>query len=117
MKKIEVIEKVLNKEITFEEANVNHTILCAYRATQRGKIETLNFSDVIWDRDIPEIIKFCKEHEIKEITITSTFSGLLETLEIFADYGCEIVGLTKVTYVEWDDEIKKVPGMKIRMPR
>lgn len=117
MKKIEIIEKVLNKEIDFAEANINHTIFCAYRTTQRQKIETLNFSDCIWDRDIPEIINFCKEHEIKEITITSTFSGLLETLEIFADYGCEIVGLIKVTYVDWDDETKKAPAMKIRMPR
>ena len=117
MKKIEKIEKLLAKEISFEEANVNHTIFCAYRSTQRNKIETLNFPDVIWDRDIPEIINFCKEYGIKEITITSTFSGLLETLEIFADYGCEIVGLTKVTYVDWDKEIKKAPAMKIRMPR
>ena len=117
MKQIEKLEKLLAKEITFEDANVNHTIFCAYRTTQRQKIETLNFGDCIWDRDIPEIINFCKEHEIKEITITSTFSGLLETLEIFADYGCEIVGLTKVNYVDWDDEVKKIPAMKIRMPR
>ena len=117
MKQIEVIEKLIAKEITFDEVYVNDTVFNAYRATQRGKIEILNFPDVIWKRDIPEIIDFCKEHKIKEITITSTFSGLLDTLEIFADYGCEIVGLTKVTYVDWDKEIKKAPAMKIRMPR
>lgn len=117
MQKIEKLEKVLNKEIDFAEANVNQTIFCAYRTTQRQKIEILNFSDCIWDRDIPEIITFCKENSIKEITITSTFSGLLETLEIFADYGCEIIGLTKVKYIDWDDEEKKAPAMKIKMPR
>ena len=117
MKKIEVIEKLLAKEITWDDANVNHTVFCAYKATQRGQIETLNFGDVIWDRDVPEIISFCRENGIKEITISSTFSGLLETLEIFADYGCTIIGLTKVTYIDWSDEEKKAPAMKVRMPR
>lgn len=117
MKQIEVIEKVLAKEITCEDANVNYTVFNAYRHSKKDKQELLNFDDCIWERDIEHIVFFCKENGIEEITISSGFSGLLETLEIFVEYGCELIGLTKVNYVDWKDEEKKIPAMKIRMPR
>lgn len=117
MKQIEIIEKVLNKEISCEDAHINYSVFDAYRNSKRHKQELLNFDDCIWERDIEPIIAACKEHGIKEITISSTFSGLLETLEIFAEYGCEIIGLTKVNCYDWRDEVKKIPAMKIRMPR
>lgn len=118
MKQIEKLEKLLAKEITWDEANVNDTLFIAYKHSKKDKQELLNFDEVIWERDIEPIVWFCKENGMDEITISSTFSGLLETLEIFAEYGCEIVGLTKVNYISWcDDEVKKIPAMKIRIPR
>lgn len=117
MKKVEIIEKVLAKEITCEDAHINYSVFNAYRNSKRHKQELLNFDDCIWERDIEPIIQFCKENEIDEITISTTFSGLLETLESFSELGCEMIGLTKVNYVEWDENIKKIPAMKIRITR
>ena len=117
MKQIEIIEKVLAKEITCEDAKVNYTVFNAYRHSKKDKQELLNFDDVIWDRDIEHIVFFCKENGIEEITISTTFSGLLETLEIFTEYGCELAGLVKVNYIDWCGEVKKIPAMKVRIPR
>ena len=116
MKQIEVIEKIIRKEVEYTK-ELNYTIYNAYRNSKRHKQELLDFTDCIWDKDIEPIIQFCKENEIEEITISSTFSGLLETLERFSELGCEMIGLTKVNYVEWEDSIKKIPAMKIRIPR
>ena len=117
MKQIEILEKVLAKKIAYNEANVNDTFFVAYKSSTRKYKDLLDFNDVIWDRDVQPIIANCKEFGIEEITISSTFSGLLETLEIFADNGCKIVGLTKVDYIDWDGQDKKIPAMKIQMPK
>lgn len=109
MKQIKILEKDL--------ADVNGTFFVAYKNSMRRHKDLLDFDDVIWDKDVDPIITHCKEYGIEEITISSTFSGLLETLETFAENGCEIVGLTKVNYIDWDDQEKKIPAMKIRMPR
>lgn len=116
MKTIDICEKVLNKEIQYPE-DLNCTIFTAYKHSKRYKQELLNFDEVIWEKDIEPIIEFCKENGIEEITISSTFSGILETLDIMAEYGCEIICLTKVNYIDWHDEVTKIPALKIRMPR
>lgn len=116
MKKIEVIEKVLAKEIPYSK-DLNYTIFTAYKNSKRYKKELLDFDEVIWDNDIEPIIATCKEYGIEEITISSTFSGLLETLDKMTESGCELIGLTKVNYIDWNDKAKKIPAMKIRMPR
>ena len=114
---IEAIEKVLAKKITCEDANVNYYVFNAYLQSKLDKQEILDFGECIWEKDIEPIITFCKENGIEEITISSRFSGLLETLEIFIGYGCEMVGLTRVNRVEWGGEVNKIPAMKLRIPR
>ena len=114
MKKIEILDKVIAKEIPYTRA-INHTIYNAYKDSLRNKQETLDFSECVWDKDIEPIIQICKENGIEEITLSTTFSGLLEVLENFANHGCEIVGLTKVNYIEYGGNIKKIPAMKIKM--
>lgn len=116
MKRIELFEKVLAKEIEYTR-EINYAVFNAYKNSKRNNQELLDFSECIWEKDYEPIIKFCKENDIEEFTISSTFSGLLETLDGFEHLGCELVGLTKVNYVRWQDEIEKIPAMKIRIPR
>lgn len=57
---------------------------------------TIDFNDVVWDQDVDEIIKHCKEFEIKKITMSSNYSSVIQTLGLFQDKGCKITGLKKV---------------------
>lgn len=123
MKQIEIIEKVLAKEIKFSDANINQTFFCAYRDSKDKNLETLDFHDVIWEHDIAPIIAHCKEYGIEEITISCTFTSFLEKLSEFLDRGCELAGVVKINsgFNELTNDFKVVekmiPAMKIRMPR
>lgn len=96
MNRIEKLENI-DKTKNLKELGLNHTFYRAYQWSTQTTNELLNFSDVVWEDDVPEIIKNCKECEIKEFTISSTFSGLLDVLAEFEKYGCEIGKLTKIT--------------------
>jgi hypothetical protein len=96
MKTIERIEQAKNQNATLEDLQINRTFYWAYIRTQETKNETINFEDVIWENDVEEIIKHCKEFEISEITISSNYTGLLDIIATFQEQGCVLEGLTKV---------------------
>ena len=39
-----------------------------------------NFGEIIWDHDIPDMIRDLKKYGYHEFTISSTFSGLIHTI-------------------------------------
>ena len=75
---------------------INRTVLWAYNNSREAGSEFLNFDDVIWEEDIPEIIEACKKEGLATITISSNFSGLLKILATFEESGCKLAGLTRV---------------------
>ena len=97
MKKISKIEEVKNKDVRLEDVGLNRTFYWAYIRTQETTNENLDFEDVIWENDVEGIIKNCKEFGLKEITISSRYSGLIDVLAEFEKQGAKLVGLTKVT--------------------
>ena len=97
MKKINKIEEVKNKDVRLEDVGINRTFYWAYIRTQETTNEKLDFEDVIWENDVEGIIKNCKEFGLKEITISSRFSSLIDILAVFEKQGAKLVGLTKVT--------------------
>ena len=62
--------------------------------------------------DIAEIAETLRENGIKEFTISSTFSGLIETLAAFEKEGIKMAGLTEVNagYTDF------MTGEKARIP-
>lgn len=98
MKEIKVFEEAIkNKCPNLKEAGINRTMFWAYRETrEEANNELLNFSEVIWDYDVEEIVNCCRENGITEFTISSNFSGLIGTLAEFEKYGCKMNGLTEV---------------------
>jgi hypothetical protein len=120
MKKIRRFEGAMsnpeNKGKTFDELGINHTTFRAYRDCMEVGNELIDFNDVIWERDIPAIAETLRVEEIKEFTISSTFSGLIETLAEFEKYGIKMNGLTEVNarYTDWSTgEYKKIPAIKM----
>ena len=80
MKRIEVFEKAMNEGGSLKDYGINSTLFAAYRDCQETGNDNIDFNGVIWDYDIPEIVKTLKENGISEFTISSTFSSLIETL-------------------------------------
>lgn len=97
MKTIDKIEKVKNMNVLLEDVGINRTFYWAYIRTQETTNENLDFEDVIWENDVEGIIKNCKEFGLKEITISSRFSSLIDILAEFEKQGAKLIGLTKVT--------------------
>lgn len=97
MKTIDKIEKVKNMNVLLEDVGINRTFYWAYIKTQETTNKNLDFEDVIWESDVEGIIKNCKEFGLKEITISSRFSSLIDILAEFEKQGAKLIGLTKVT--------------------
>lgn len=112
MKRIEVFEKAMNEGGILKDYGINSTLFAAYRDCQKTGNDNIDFNGVIWDYDIPEIVKALKENGISEFTISSTFSSLIETLAAFEKEGIRMAGLTEVnaTYLDWKT------GKKARIP-
>lgn len=97
MKRIEYFEMAKDSGKSFEELNINPTVYWAYKMTiEETGNNTIDFNDVIWDKDIEPIVNACREYGISYITISSHFSGLLETLSKFQKLGCQIGSITEV---------------------
>ncbi len=117
MKEIEIFEKAKTSDKKLSELGINSTIYWAYWRTQEARNCLLDFSEVIWDRDIEEIVNFCHENKIRSFTISSTFSSLTETLWEFKKLGCEIAGMKEVnaSYTNLDGTRAVRPAIIIRV--
>lgn len=93
---IESFEKAMREKQNLVEAGINPTMFWAYMGSKEAGNELIDFHEVIWDREIPEIVKICRENGIKEFTISTTMSSLIGTLAEFEKLGCKIFGLTQV---------------------
>lgn len=112
MKKIEIFEKAMNEGGSLKDYGINGTLFTAYRDLRDTGNENLDFPEVIWEHDIPEIAKALKEYGITEFTISSTFSSLIETLAAFDREGIKMAGLTEVNAGYTDFKT----GEKARIP-
>lgn len=97
MTKIELFERAIEeKAASLADYGINGTLFWAYRESIEAENENIDFSDVIWEKDIEEITTAMKEYQISEFTISSTFSGLISTLAEFEKHGFKMAGLTEV---------------------
>ncbi len=118
MKKIEIFERAMNEGGNLKDYGINSTMFAAYRDCLETGNEHIDFNGVIWDYDIPEIVKALKENGISEFTISSTFSSLIETLAAFEKEGIKMAGLTEVnaTYTDWKTgEKARIPAIRMTL--
>lgn len=116
MRRIETWEKELTGESGNRDTNI--TLLQAYHAARACGNKRIDFFDVIWDYDVESIVNACREAGVTEITISSTMSGLVETLDKFTELGCAVGGIVKVRrhYKDWgSDDYKMIPALLIKI--
>ena len=102
----------------WSEAGINPTFGQAYIYSAEAGNELINFDGAIWDNEIEEILENCRKYEIKEFTISSGFSSLIEILDKLSEQGCEIEGLVKINSTRKDystGKLKTIPALKISL--
>lgn len=118
MKKIKLLEQAAENNSKFTDLGINPTFAFAYFNAQETGNEMLDFDEVIWDTDVEEIIKNCKEHGITAFTISNTFSGLTKTIAKFISLGCTLDGMTTVNskYKDWETkQRKRIPAFLLSL--
>ena len=56
----------------------------------------IDFHDVIWDKDAPELIACMRENGIEHFTFSSGWSSAVETAWIFKENGCQLEDLIQI---------------------
>ena len=123
MKRIEILEEAATKGTKYSEIDVNPTFGAAYFYSQDAGNDLINFSEVIWDYDIDEILENCRRFGIESFTISSTFSSLIITIAEFEKRGCKLEGLIEINSRDEDwkaslegESIKeRIPAFKISL--
>lgn len=118
MKTIEIFETIMGEKRNPRMAGSNATMYWAYVESKEAGNDLIDFHEVIWEEDIPEIVRICRENDITEFTISCTFSSLIETLAEFEKRGCKMNGLTQVyaRYTDWQTgKHAVVPAIKMSL--
>lgn len=96
MERIDFFEQLIRENRRLDEAGVNPTLFWAYRNSREAGCENIDFSEVVWERDVEPIVGFCREQGLEKITISCGSSGLTALLWEFTKLGCSIEGMTEV---------------------
>ena len=93
--RIEELEKMMQEKQDWRF--MIHTALgWAYKYSMDAGNELPNFAEVIWEKDVEEIVAGMRKYGIKEFTISSPYSGLIGTLAAFEKQGCKMDGLVQI---------------------
>ena len=123
--RIEILDKAAEIGTKYGDLGINPTFGAAYFYSRTAGNRLINFSEVIWDRDIDEIIENCRRFGIKDFTISSTFSGLLETIAAFEKRGCHMVRLIEINSniddwkaaLEGENKKEIIPALLMRLDK
>lgn len=95
MKTIKLFEDLEKGIVNYKEVKFNNTLYSAYQHAKQSGNDLIDFDEVIWEQDVEDIMDFCKENDVKQFTISSTYSSLIETVALFEKNGAKLRGLTK----------------------
>jgi len=116
---IERINKALasKEKWTWRELDIQPTFGEAYRYSLKSENELPNFGEIIWSEDIDAILDCMKREGIIEFTISSNFSGLIETIAQFISRGCTLDGIVQIND-RWERDYQtgkrlKIPALKM----
>ena len=74
--------------------------------------------DIIWEKDVADIIQFCREAKIGWFVFGSGYSGAMETVMQFVDAGAKVGKFVVKEYEQnrfGEMQTVRVPGMRINL--
>ena len=97
MKRIEMIDKAIEAgKATWQIDEFSQVFVAAYYYAVASENDMPNFGEIIWDHDIPDLIRDLKKYGYHEFTISSTFSGLIHTIAELEKQGCKLEGTCEI---------------------
>ena len=121
MKDIKFIDDTIanNENIkSVEELGINYTLFYAYLQSKKCGNATIDFNGVIWENDVEPIVDTLRKNGYTYITISSTFSSLINVLAKFQNMGCTIGNIVTVNapYVDLrTNEFAKIPAIIVKL--
>ncbi|MDY4578723.1 MAG: hypothetical protein SO471_12395 [Anaerobutyricum hallii] len=123
IKRIEILDKERENGTRYSEIGINSTFGAAYFYSLEAGNDLINFDEVIWDRDIDEILENCRRFGIERFTISSTFSSLITTIAELQKRGCKLEGLIEINsrFDDWKAGLEgerrkeRIPAFKISL--
>ena len=123
IKKIEILDKARENGTRYSEIGINSTFGAAYFYSLEAGNYLINFDEVIWDRDIDEILENCRRFGIEGFTISSTFSSLITTIAELQKRGCKLEDLIEINsrFDDWkaglegESRKERIPAFKISL--
>ena len=120
MKKIDILENLETNE-DFQENKINHSFYWAYEKAKRVGLARLDFEELGFEKDYPEIIENLERFEIEEFTISDQSTALMNELQAFKNKGYFIVdlieqetGRTNWNFETKEDEKEIKPALLLR---
>ena len=89
-----------------------------YEVSRDSGNDYLDISEVVWDKDVADLITAMRENGIEHFTFSSTWSSAVETAWLFLQNGCKLEGLIEINsrYTGWNsDEHEKAHGYLFRV--
>ena len=106
------------KETIKNEENGFRTIWTMYEKARDNQNMYIDFNEVIWDNEVPSIIKTLRDNGIEKFTFSSTWSSAVKTAWLFKENGCTLEGLTEVNEGYEDfitGKMKKTPAYLFKL--
>ncbi len=72
----------------------------------------INFCDLIDEEDTEAVINCCREHNIKEFTISSNSSGIIRSVMALEVQGCRLVENMMINRSNAYLDNKKIPAIR-----
>ena len=112
MKRIDFLDKAAERKAPYTEIGVNHNFGLAYFAALRNGNDRIDFSGALHESDTEAILADCRRFGVTEITVSSTWSGVVERVAVFIDSGWRLDGMVKVK----GDSVDYRTGERITVP-
>jgi len=100
------------------KSKANFEVFSSYRDLKRTKNEFLDFSDNIWTKDMDAVTAEIRRTGIKEFTVSSAGTRLLEMLSDFEKRGIRVTGFRNIktgweNFETHEEELKPAILMKV----
>ena len=112
MKHIDFLDQAAERGASYDELGVNQNFGLAYFAAIRNGNDRIDFSGALHESDTETILADCRRFGVTEITVSSTWSGVVDRVAAFVDGGWRLDGMVKVK----GDSVDYRTGERITVP-